>query len=92
MSTTQTFREILTDLYSTQVLVNRTSKQQMHGYGTCATVVLMYSYSMNFIFLLVVFGFRKRKKKKKIWLLSKRVLLFFINVFFSIALKYVQLN
>lgn len=68
----------------------------MHGYGTCATVVLVYSYSMNFIFLLVVFGFRKREKKKerkKIWLPSKRVLIFFlINVFFSIVLKYVQLN
>lgn len=70
----------------------------MHGYGTCATVVLVYSYSMNFIFLLVVFGFRKREKKierkKKIWLPSKRVLILFflINVFFSIVLKYVQLN
>lgn len=68
----------MTDLYSTQVFVNRTSKEQMHGYGTCATVVLIYSNNMNFIFLLVAFGFSKREKKKgEIWLPSKRVLIFF---------------
>lgn len=70
----------------------------MHGYGTCATIVLVYSYSMNFIFLLVVFGFKKRKKnrkEKKKNLAAKQAcayLIFLINVFFSIILKYVQLN
>lgn len=65
MLTKQTFLSEKLLTYSTQVFVNRTSKEQMHGYGTCATVVLIYSYSMNFIFLLVAFGFSKRGKKKK---------------------------
>lgn len=70
----------------------------MHGYGTCATIVLVYSYSMNFIFHQLYSVLKREKKierKKKKNLAAKQAcayLIFLINVFFSIVLKYVQLN
>lgn len=69
----------------------------MHGYGTCATIVLVYSYSMNFIFhqlYSVLKREKKNRKEKKKNLAAKQAcayLIFLINVFFSIVLKYVQL-
>lgn len=60
----------------------------------CNRVVLLYSYSMNLVFLLVAFNFRKKKKKKKkkSGCQASVCLFFFLKIFLSTVLKYVQLN
>lgn len=89
----QLFRETLTD----SVQYTYVCKQNAQGTNAwlwymCNRVVLLYSYSMNLVFLLVAFNFRKKKKKKKSGCQASVCLFFFLKIFLSTVLKYVQLN